>query len=215
MAARVERWNAEVAPIAAQPLGTNVRRLTRNRGGESALGNFVTDAMREASGVDVAMQNSGGLRADLPEGPVTRGTIFEVMPFDNRVFTLELTGAELKLALEQALRSERVTQVSGIRYQFDLGKPALQRIESLTLADGRPLDLAARYKVAVNDFMATGGDDYDVLSGGKNRRETDIEVREALEERVARLTREGKPIDYAPEGRIERVGATRPRRENN
>ncbi len=204
--ARVAMWNAAVAPIADQRLGTNVRRLTRNRGGESTLGNFVTDAIRAASGVDVAMQNSGGLRADLAEGPVTKGTVYEVMPFDNRVFTLEITGADVKTALEQGLRGERVTQVSGIRYSFDLTAPAGERVVSLTLADGKPLDPQRLYKVACNDFMATGGDDYSVLSGGRNRLETDARVRDAIEQFVIKLTKDGKQIDYAPEKRIEKAG---------
>ena len=203
--ARVATWNAAVAPIADQRLGTNVRRLTRNRGGESTLGNFVTDAIRAASGVDVAMQNSGGLRADLAEGPVTKGTVYEVMPFDNRVFTLEITGADVKTALEQGLRGDRVTQVSGIRYSFDVTAPAGERVKSLTLADGKPLDPQRLYKVACNDFMATGGDEYSVLSGGRNRLEPDARVRDAIEQFVIRLTKDGKPVDYQPEKRIEKV----------
>ncbi len=205
MLARVATWNAAVAPIADQRLGSNARRLTRNRGGESTLGNFVTDAIRVASGVDVALQNSGGLRADLAEGPVTKGTIYEVMPFDNRVFTLEISGADVKTAIEQGLRGERVTQVSGIKYTFDLAAPAGQRLRSLTLADGHPIDDQRIYKVACNDFMATGGDDYSVLSGGRNRLETDIRVRDAIEQFVMQLTRDGRPVDYQPEKRIEKV----------
>ena len=215
MQSRVARWNAAVAPIAEQRLGSNLRRLTRNRGGESTLGNFVTDAIRVASGADVAMQNSGGLRADLAEGAVTKGTIYEVMPFDNRVFTLGITGAEVRTALEQGLRAERVTQVSGIKYTFDLAAPAGQRVQSLTLADGQPLGEQRIYTVACNDFMATGGDDYSVLSGGRNRLETDLRVRDVLEQLVVRLTKDGKPLDYQPEKRIERVGTTPAKRENN
>lgn len=214
MAARVARWNESVAPIAAQPLGTAARRLTRYRSGESSLGNFVTDAIRAASGADIAMQNSGGLRADLPEGPVTRGTIYEVMPFDNRVFLLGLTGAEVKRAVEQALRSQRITQVSGIRYAFDLGRPALDRVVEITTGDGTPLEMDRVYRVAVNDFMATGGDEYDVLTGGRDRKETDLLVREVLEDHVRRLTTAGQAVDSRVEGRIRRVGETRPLREN-
>jgi 2',3'-cyclic-nucleotide 2'-phosphodiesterase/3'-nucleotidase len=203
MAARVARWNASVGPIAATALGANEHRLTRNRGGEATLGDFVTDAMREASGADIAMQNSGGLRADLEAGTVTKGGIYEVMPFDNTVFTMQLSGAEVKLALEQALRSQRVTQVSGIHYTFDLDAPEMHRVMSITLAGGKPFDDAHLYTVAVNDFMATGGDDYAVLSGGQKRTQTDLRVRDVLEQMVTKLTREGKALDYEPAGRIE------------
>jgi len=210
MQARVERWNAAVAPIAEQKLGTNAHPLRLARGGESTVGDFVCDAIRDAAGADIAMQNSGGLRAELPEGPVTKGAVYEVMPFDNTVFTLDLTGAEVKLALEQALKSGRVTQVSGIRYIYDPDAPALGRVQSVTTADGKPLDDQKLYRVAVNDFMATGGDEYAVLSGGKNRKALDLLVREVMEQRVRKLSQEGKPLDYRPAGRIERIGAAVP-----
>jgi 2',3'-cyclic-nucleotide 2'-phosphodiesterase/3'-nucleotidase len=205
MLARIERWNAAVAPIASLPVGKNARTLLRSRGGESLVGNFVTDAIREAAHADVALQNSGGLRADLPEGAVTKGAIYEVMPFDNVIFTLELTGAELKRALEQALRFGRVTQVSGIRYSFDSSRPEFQRVVSLADTNGVALDEGKLYRVACNDFMATGGDNYDVLSGGKNRTNTGILVRDVLEAFVAARSKDGAMLDYRPEGRVRRV----------
>src|ERR1044072_2637214 len=109
---------------------------------------------------------------------------------------LDLTGAEVKLALEQGLRGGRVTQVGGIRYTFDPDAPAMRRLQSVTLADGRPLDDAKLYRVAVNDFMATGGDEYAVLSRGKNRTPLDLRVRDVLEQRVVKLAQQGKPGDY-------------------
>src|SRR5437667_3032210 len=153
----VGRGNAGVAPIAAVRVGRNARALTRG-GVESGVGDLVADAMRERVGADIAMQNSGGLRADLAEGDVTRGAVYEVMPFDNTIFTLELSGAEVKLALEQSLRTGRVTQVSGIAYRFGPARPELQRVTALTLPDGTPLDERKSYLVACNNLMAKGGD---------------------------------------------------------
>jgi 2',3'-cyclic-nucleotide 2'-phosphodiesterase/3'-nucleotidase len=214
MKARVARWNASVAPIASQPLGQNLRTLRRNRGGEGAVGNLVADAMRAATGADVALQNSGGLRSDLPEGTVTRGTIYEVMPFDNQLVTLELTGAQVKIALEQALRWGRVTQVSGIKYSFDLDRPVMGRVIGVLDATGAPLDSARVYKVTVNDFMATGGDDYDVLSHAPHTGASGALVRDALESFVAARTAHGAALDYKTEGRITRVGRRPERAED-
>ena len=205
MQARVERWNSAVAPIASKPIGKCTRRLTLSRGGESTVGDFVADAIRRALGVDIALQNSGGLRAELGEGTVTRGAIYEVMPFDNVIFTLELTGAEVRRALEQALRYGRVTQVSGVRYRFDRRRPDFQRIVSLTDTAGVALDENRIYKVACNDFMATGGDNYDVLSGGRNRTATGVLVRDVLEAYVAQRSKTGS-LDVSLDGRIESVG---------
>jgi 2',3'-cyclic-nucleotide 2'-phosphodiesterase/3'-nucleotidase len=206
MAARVARWNAGVAPVAAAAVGRNARRLTRGSP-ESTVGDFVADAMREAVGADAALQNSGGLRAELAEGVITRGAIYEVMPFDNTIFTMELTGAELKRALEDGLRSGRVTQVSGIRFTFDPDRPSGQRVLSLARADGTPIDEARLYKVACNNFMATGGDSYDALAGGKNRADTGRTVRDAMEALVIARSKRGGALDYAVDGRIQRVSA--------
>jgi 2',3'-cyclic-nucleotide 2'-phosphodiesterase/3'-nucleotidase len=208
MQARVERWNAGVAALGAEPLGRNARRLTRARGGESTLGDLVTDAMREAVGADIAFQNSGGLRADLPEGVVTRGAIYEVMPFDNTIVTMNLTGTEVRRALEDGLRGGRVTQVSGLRFSFDLTRPEMQRVTLLLDAGGVPLDTTRTWKVAVNNFMAGGGDGYFTLARGKNSLDTQVLVREALEKFLRAHGAGGTALDYRAQGRITRVGAT-------
>lgn len=204
--ARVARWNADVGRVAAMPLGRNVRTLRRDKP-ESTIGNFITDAMRAATGVDVALQNPGGMRADMNAGAITKGDVYEVMPFDNTIVTMEITGAELKQALEQALRSDRITQVSGIRYAFDPSKPAMQRVVNVTRLDGAPLDPTATYKVAANNFMATGGDNYDALGGGRNKTDTGLVIRGAMEQLVTERSKNGGALDYAIEGRITRVGA--------
>jgi 2',3'-cyclic-nucleotide 2'-phosphodiesterase/3'-nucleotidase len=207
MAARVEQWNAGVQALGAVVLGRNARALTRARGAENVVGNLVTDAMRAASGVDIAFQNSGGLRADLPEGPVTRGGIYEVMPFDNTIVTMELTGAEVAGVIEDGLRTGRVTQVSGLRYTFDLNLPRGRRLVSVQAADGSPFDSTRTWKVAANNFMADGGDEMSTLARGRNRKEPQILVRDAMEQFVKERCAGGGTLDYKREGRITRVGA--------
>jgi 2',3'-cyclic-nucleotide 2'-phosphodiesterase / 3'-nucleotidase / 5'-nucleotidase len=207
MAARVERWNTSVAAIAAEPLGRNTNRLTRTGGAETTVGDLVADAMRAAVGADIAMQNSGGLRADLPEGAVTRGGIYEVMPFDNTIVTMDLTGAEVRQVLEDALRSGRVTQVSGLRYAFDSRRPEMQRVTALFATDGAVLDSARTWKVAVNNFMAGGGDEHRTLARGRNARDTQVLVRDAMERFVRERCAGGASLDFRPDGRISRVQA--------
>jgi 5'-nucleotidase len=203
MAARVARWNANVAALAAIPVGRNARHLGRT-GGESGVGDLVCDAMREASGVEIALQNPGGLRADLREGLVTKGAVYEVMPFDNTIFTLELTGAEVRRALEDGLRSSRVTQVSGLRFEYDPERSRGDRVVKVELADGSPLDPARTYKVGCNNFMATGGDENAALSGGKNRTDTGMNVRDAIEAYIAARSKNGAALDQKLDGRIKR-----------
>ena len=205
--ARVERWNASVAPVAAEVLGQAGVALHRRRP-ETTIGDFITDAMREDADVDIALQNPGGMRADLDAGPITRGEVYAVMPFDNTIVTVQLTGALVKLALEQSLRLDRVTQVSGLRYTIDPAKPELQRVTQLSLIDGTAIDPNRTYIVATNNFMATGGDHYDALAQGTNRTDTGRLIRAAMENYVRTRSAGGKSYDMAGDGRITQVGGS-------
>ena len=107
--------------------------------------------------------------------------------------------------LEDGLGHGRVSQQSGLRYRFDLSRPAGQRLLSVTLADGSALDDAKTYLVVVNNFMAAGGDNYDTLA----RREGPAGHRRAGARRARALHRrahEGRPARRPADGRIERVG---------
>ena len=205
MAARVAGWNARVAPLAATLIGHNARRLTRDRGGESTLADLVTDAMRAEAKADLAFTNSGGLRTDLAEGPITKGSVYEIIPFDNTLVVVKLTGAQVRDMLEDGLGHDRVSQQSGLRYRFDLSRPPGQRLLSVTLADGSALDEAKTYLVVVNNFMAAGGDNYDTLARAKDQLDTGALMRDAVEHRIAERTKDG-PLDVQADGRIERVG---------
>ncbi|MBI1799903.1 MAG: 5'-nucleotidase C-terminal domain-containing protein [Candidatus Eisenbacteria bacterium] len=205
--ARVAAWNASVAPIASQPIGRCARRLTRS--GDNTIGYLVTDAMRAACGADVALTNSGGLRADLPEGVITRGAIYEVMPFDNTVVTLDMTGAELRQMFEDGLKTGRVLQSSGIRLTYDPGQPEQRRVVNLTLDTGAPLDPVKKYRIAINNFIATGGDGITSFAKAPSLTDTRMLLRDAIEAFVKAKCTNGGAIEYQPEGRIQRLGGAR------
>ena len=136
---------------------------------ESPLGNLAADALRDYCDADIAIQNGGGIRAGLTAGDVTVGDVFAMLPFDNKVTLIEVTGQTVWDALENGVDAYpelngKFPQVSGIRYTFDGSKPAGERIVSVTLADGTPLDLEARYTLACNDFMCGGGDGYTMFN---------------------------------------------------
>ena len=136
---------------------------------ESPLGNLAADALRDYCDADIAIQNGGGIRAGLTAGDVTVGDIFGMLPFDNKVTLVEVTGQTVWDALENGVDGYPTTngkfpQVSGIKYTFDGSKPAGERIVSVTLEDGTPLDLDAWYTLACNDFMCGGGDGYTMLN---------------------------------------------------
>lgn len=208
MSVAVERWNSGIEPLTKVPLGRNARRLPR--GADPSIGYLVTDAMRAAVGADIALQNSGGLRADLPEGVITRGAVYEVLPFENTVVTVELTRAEVKQSFEDGLAGNRVPQVSGVKFSYDLDRPVGQRLVSITLADGSPLDDHKVYKVAANNFMATGGDGYATLAKGRNLTDTGVPLRETLEKYIVAKCANGGEIEYQPEQRATKVGPVAP-----
>jgi len=147
------------AEMRARPLGVTVEGgpITRTRVAECALGNLFTDLMREALDGDVALTNGGGLRADLPEGPLTYGSLYTAMPFDNVFAVVELSRAELEAIMEENLqRSGSFFSLSGVR--------AAARCEdgevrvSLTRADGAPIADDETLRLITTDFLATGGD---------------------------------------------------------
>jgi len=131
---------------------------------ETNLGDLVADIMRERANADLAIQNGGGIRASIPEGSITVGDVFTVLPFDNYLIALQMTGEEILEALENGVSkveetAGRFPQVSGLTFTFDPSKPAGERVSEVKV-NGEPLELDKKYIVATNDFMAAGGDDY-------------------------------------------------------
>lgn len=160
VAAVVARYERQIAPQAGTPLFTLARRVYRAYNAESPLGNLVADAMRDATGAELAMENAGGLRADLPDGPLTTGHVLDVLPFLNTLDTYRATGAQILEILEQSATLERgMMQVSGLRAEYDLSRPAGLRIGRVWIG-GQPLDPARSYVVASNSFIGAGGDLY-------------------------------------------------------
>ena len=128
-------------------------------GTESPLGNLFTDAMLSAlEGVDIAINNTrGGLRADLPRGPLTFGRLYEAFPFDNRLVRLDLSGAQLRRVFETQLREGRALPgIAGVRVVA--GCQGGRIATTMTLSSGRTVGDADRFSIVTTDFIATGGD---------------------------------------------------------
>ncbi|MCL0065401.1 5'-nucleotidase C-terminal domain-containing protein [Dehalococcoidia bacterium] len=174
------------------------------RSRETNLGNLVADVIRERAGADVAIQNSGGIRATIDAGPITLEEIFTVLPFDNYVVALRLTGKTIWEALENAVSDESPTgafpQVSGMSFVFDPARPSGDRIVEVTIG-GEPLDLERTYVVATNCFLAAGGDKFTMLKDA----EVLLETGDFLRDAVAAYIRERRTIRPEVEGRIQRV----------
>ena len=148
---------------------TAAREIVRTQ--ESELGNLTADALRQATGADVAVVNGGNLRTSLPAGKITKGAVLDVFPFNNRVLTLAVDGKTLKSMLELSVQYLPAAfggflDVSGMTFTVDTKAPAGQRVSEVKV-QGQPLAESKNYMVAVNDFTAFGGDGYEMLKGAQ------------------------------------------------
>lgn len=144
------------------------REFVRTR--QTNLGSLITDALRSATGANIALQNGGGIRVSIPKGDITYANIKAVLPFNNLGVVKKYTGAAILEALELSVSaypdaSGGFLHVSGMTFSFDPAKEAGSRVSDV-LVGGEPLDLEKEYTVALNDFTAAGGDNYTMLGGG-------------------------------------------------
>lgn len=174
VAALVARYHAQADPQLDRPV-TVLRVSLDGRDSvvrlEPALvGRFVAEVMRGRVGADVALLNGGAIRGNrvVPPGPLSRRDVVAMLPFGNTVALLEMDGGTLRAVLERSVEalpqpSGRFLQTAGLDYVLDASRPTGSRILTV-LVGGEPLDPARRYRVAVPDFLARGGDGYTQLT---------------------------------------------------
>ncbi|HEX8574180.1 MAG TPA: bifunctional metallophosphatase/5'-nucleotidase [Allosphingosinicella sp.] len=184
VAALVERYSKAAEPIAARPVGrlSGPALKSANEHGEHVLGNLVADAQLAATrgassgGAQLAFMNPGGVRADLvpaADGGISFGQLFASQPFANILVVKSLTGRQIRAALEQQFASGSnsvqnpyiLSPSHNVRFAYDLARPEGQRIVLLTL-DGQPIRDEAVYRVAMNNFLGGGGDNFTIFKEG-------------------------------------------------
>jgi 2',3'-cyclic-nucleotide 2'-phosphodiesterase (5'-nucleotidase family) len=186
----IAKWNAKSAPVANKVVGSIADDLLRapGRDTEAALSNAIADSQLEATkgnGAQIALMNPGGVRADLKRvdiaggekvGEVTFGEAFTVQPFGNLLVTIDMTGAQIELALEQqavAARSRPVLILGvskGFEFSYSASAPYGSRIDPASIKlNGVVLAPGTTYKVTVNNFLADGGDGFLAFTSGLNR----------------------------------------------
>jgi 5'-nucleotidase len=165
-------------------LGVPQIKLPANRSSESALGDVIADAQlaaTQAQSAKIAFMNPGGIRADLPiaanikaNNALNFGDVFAVQPFGNSMVVMDLTGAQIKALLEQqtsggnAGTNTKLLQISnGFSYTLTLSAAEGSRVSKLAL-NGTALVDTTSYRVAMNSFLAGGGDNFTVFKDGKN-----------------------------------------------
>ena len=195
--ALVDRYVAAARPAASRIVGRLSKPALRNsEEGDSAAGELIADAQLAASrapdrgGAEIAFINSGGVRTDLkpgPDGAITYGQIFAMQPFGNGLVVKTLSGAQLKAVLEQGFREQNgkvepravLIPSEGFTYRYDLSRGSGERIVAMRL-HGRPIDPARRYRVTINNFLASGGDGYTRFAEGTDPFDAGLDL-DALE----------------------------------
>ncbi|HRD75668.1 MAG TPA: bifunctional UDP-sugar hydrolase/5'-nucleotidase [Hyphomicrobiaceae bacterium] len=174
----VDRLEAELGRELDVAIGkAGVELDTRSatvRSQEAVFANIVADAIRLSTGADIGLTNGGALRGNrlYPAGHViTRRDVLSEMPFGNRTVMVEITGRDLKDALENGVsdldnRGGRFPHVSGLTIVVNEKAKSGERVVAIE-RDGKPIDPAGKYKVASNDFMLAGGDGYSALARGR------------------------------------------------
>ncbi len=164
--ALVKKYAARVYAVLGEKIGKTEVDLdgAHVRARETNLGDFLADIFRQAAGADAASINGGGIRAGIAKGPITIKDIYTVLPFDNYLVAIKLTGKQIKEALEHGVSgleqgAGRFPQVSGLSFTYSRRAPAGSRVKEIRIG-GQPLDPQKEYAVATNDFMAAGGDGY-------------------------------------------------------
>jgi 5'-nucleotidase len=147
----------------AQPL--------EREGQEHALGNLIADALRVQTGAQASLVNNGSVRRALPAGPVSWGVLYELQPFANALVRVEVTGAQLKEALENAVSGDRPdAHLSGMTVRYDPAAPAGQRVREIRLDEGRVVGPGDTVTLGLSEFIATGGDRYTSFTQGRMTR---------------------------------------------
>jgi 2',3'-cyclic-nucleotide 2'-phosphodiesterase (5'-nucleotidase family) len=169
---------------------------------ETLLGNFTADIVLQAACTkpgdcaDLCLLNTGGLRSSLPKGNITRGNIFELMPFDNEIVIVTLTGAKTKELLRYIAASGG-QPVAG----FKMGLKS-DKSPGAVLIKGMPFDSTKTYRVATSDYLANGGDKMEFFKNPVSIYATGIKIRDALIGYCQQQTAQGKTLSPKLDGRI-------------
>ncbi len=214
-AALVDRYVAAAAPVAARVVGRLDGPITKvaNEDREVIGGDFIADAQLAATrhlGARIAFSNSGGVRADIipaADGSVTYGQLFAMQPFGNNLVVKTLSGGQLRALLEQQFNSGTNTVArpnmllpsQGFFFAYDLKREAGNRIVEMKL-DGKPIDPAASYRITVVNFLASGGDNFTVLTQGADPDDAglDLDATEAYLKSGAKVPDLGRIADRNP-----------------
>jgi len=195
----VKRWEAITQKGFDKVIGYSNEELTRAGFEESTVGNLITDAMCEHLQADIAIHNSGGIRANMPKGQVTYRNCYYIDALSNTAVMMKMSGKVLLEALEVGFNGHHaIFQVSGIKIKYNSRKPIGQRVIEVVTLNGLPIDTLKEYRVVTNSFLAAGGGEYVVFKKANDIQDTNTYLRNIIAEYV----KQHSPIEKEIEGRI-------------
>ncbi len=201
LTALIEPYKSKLDAEMNEVIGTVAKTLDKNKP-ESTLGNWMADLFYEQMSdynkgeIDFASMNYGGIRIpSLQAGEVTRGKIFELMPFDNMLVVVHADEATVRQFADNAAKNGGIPVSKQLRFEIKNGKA-----ENITIK-GQPLQAGKIYKIGVSDYVANGGDDCSFLID-KKRDELGVLMRDAIIEYVKKQTAQGKQLNAQLDGRI-------------
>lgn len=204
-AAVIAGIEAEQEPILAEVIGEMPWRLEGEREAvrarETNLGNLIADGYLEATGADVALMNGGSIRASIEAGDVTRRDIITVFPFGNYVLTVEITGADLLAAMEHGVAdwpepSPAFPHIGGMTFTLNAAAEPGSRVQDMMVGD-EALDEEKTYVLALDDYLAGGGDDFSMFEGLDQ-----LEFYGALDDMMSSYIASSPPVGEEAAGRL-------------
>lgn len=208
--------DAVIAPYSAKvreldaPIGKLAGDLKKGGMGAGSLGNFVADALRSRAEVKLgkpvllAITNSGGLRKnEIAGGDLTANDIYQLLPFENALVALDLTGEQL-IRFLNVIVSHRDAQ-SGARIIYRTNARKENEVVAVKLGSGgaeKGIDPQAVYTIVTIDYLVNRGGDYSILQEAKNVRPLGLTMRDAVLDYVKAETAAGRPVKAQLDGRF-------------
>jgi 5'-nucleotidase len=179
VAARIAELAGPIEELKSRVIGSSAAPIegdrTVCRAMECEMGSLIADAMLDRvadQGIQIAIQNGGGIRASIDAGEITMGEVLTVLPFQNTLSTFTATGQQIVDALENGVSqieegAGRFPQVAGMSFAFDASAEPGARISDV-MVDGAPIDPAASYGVVTNNYVRNGGDGYSMFEAAED-----------------------------------------------
>jgi 2',3'-cyclic-nucleotide 2'-phosphodiesterase (5'-nucleotidase family) len=181
-------------------IGRTEQQLTKTSEPETLMGNFFSDAilaegLKKDPTIQFTLSTKGGLRTSFPKGNITVENVFELMPFENELVVLKMSGASVQKIIDFIVKSDG-QPIAGITMKIK------DKTASDILIAGKPFDSSQTYNVLTYDYLANGAEGLEFLSEAIERKNIDKKVRDAIIDYINDLTSAGKTINTQLDGRI-------------